>query len=193
MTRYLQGMATVALLVLLGLACMGTAKGFNPDDLIAVQKNEAGITGAYQKALDAAEPYPVSQMKDSTERANIIEKLLRFNDPEKIGYLYELTQTGQIWAFYTIKGKVSSTDSQLTTQQMVDTRDGNPFVMGAPGDDGSYGPNEPGIFFFTTEGVMIEWNGLYQYTDAPLKLTTQPIAIYDATSKPSSVAATPAP
>ena len=35
----------------------------------------------------------------------------------------------------------------------------------APGDDGSYGPNEDGIFFFATDGTKITWNGLYQQTD----------------------------
>jgi hypothetical protein len=156
------------------------------------QQSDQAIVGQYQAALTAAEPYPLAQMKDSTERANLIEKLLRFNDPNKIGYVYELTSTGQIWSFYTIKGKVSSTDSQLTaTNTISDAPHGTSATVASPGDDGSYGPNEPGIFFFTTEGVMVEWNGLYQYTDAPLRLTAQPIAIYDPNSTPSSTAGKP--
>jgi hypothetical protein len=53
------------------------------------------ITENYAKALSAAQPYPLTQMRDSTERKNLRERLLRFNNPDKIGYLYELTQNGQ--------------------------------------------------------------------------------------------------
>jgi hypothetical protein len=41
----------------------------------------------------------------------------------------------------------------------------------AAGDDGSYGPNENGIFFFTTEGVMVTYSGEYVLSDGPLKLS----------------------
>ena len=34
-------------------------------------------------------------------------------------------------------------------------------------DDGSYGENDNGIFFFTTDGKYIEWTGTYIYSDIP--------------------------
>lgn len=46
-----------------------------------------------------------------------------------------------------------------------------PQPMEAAGDDGSFGPNESGIFFFTTEGVMVTYSGEYVLSDAPLKLS----------------------
>jgi len=58
----------------------------------------------------------------------------------------------------------------------------------APGGDGSYGENEPGIFF-TTEDIYITWNGLYQYSDAPLKVdsVTHRIEGLIEGAKPTSV------
>jgi len=120
----------------------------------------------------AAVPYPVDQLKDSLERRNIRERLLRTNKPNAIGYVYVMS-FGKIIGYYTVKGKVSSTQSQMTTDQLlVDacnrTGEDCPQPVDAPGDDGSYGANEPGIFFFTTEGAMVETNLDYIVADQPL-------------------------
>lgn len=123
----------------------------------------------------AAVPYPKDALKDSLERRNLVERLLRTNQPNKIGYVYLLSFTGQFMGYYTIKGKVSSTDSQMTTTDLVVTKchnsNGcNDVTVPAPGDDGSYGTNEPGIFFFTTENAMVTTNLNYVYSDQPLPL-----------------------
>jgi hypothetical protein len=175
--------ATSALAALVGVtACTGmqqssTAQGQQ-------------TTEDYAKKFTTAEPYPLAQVNDSSERANLREKLLRMNDPHKIGYLYELTQTGQVIAQYTVKGKVTSTQSQLTNTQLTQTTGSSGITtVDSMGDDGSYGPNEGGqngIFFFTTSGVMVEYNGLWQYSDAPLNLTSKPLIVVDDTQKPSS-------
>ena len=147
----------------------------------------------YQSKFESAVPYPVGQISDSLERRQQVEKLLRFNDPNKIGYVYLFADTGQLVGFYTIKGKVSSTQSQLTvtnqTQCYKEDIDDQCVVLESPSDDGSYGPNEDGIFFFTTEGVYVGWNGKYLYLDSPLQVTTEPLVVYDGDSaNPSSVA-----
>jgi len=84
--------------------------------------------------------------------------------------------------FMPIRGKVSSVNSRLTTgEQIVD----DPWryqsggrVVESPQLDGSYGTNGDAIFFFTTEGVYVEWNGLYMLCDQPLALTTPPLMVY---------------
>lgn len=140
----------------------------------------------------AAVPYPADALKDSLERRNLREKLLRYNSPSKISYIYLLSDTGGIYTFFTIKGKVSSNQSQMTTQDLVQSCGQNSsyscaVTVGAPGDDGSYGPNEDGIFFFTVDGVMITWNGRYLLTDAPLKVNAAQLTLaYVDGSKPSS-------
>lgn len=128
------------------------------------------ITEAYSRALEAAVPYPLAQMKDSVERRNLRERLLRFNVPDKIGYVYILGMAGNYVGYYTIKGKVSSTSSQMTADQQVihDCSGGCREVVNSMGDDGSYGPNEPGVFFFTTNGVLVETSMDFIYSDSPL-------------------------
>lgn len=118
----------------------------------------------------AAVPYPKDQLKDSLERRNLRERLLRTNDPNKIGYVYLLSFTGQPLGYYTIKGKVSNTDSQMTTTDLVIDRIDGDVTVAAPGDDGSYGPNESGNFFFTTEGAFVETDLKYLYSDQPLPI-----------------------
>lgn len=126
----------------------------------------------------AAVPYPASQLKDSLERRNIRERLLRTNNPNALQYVYVLSYDGKYLGYYAIKGKVSSTQSQMTTTDLVrpcsaggDNGSGNCAVtVPAPGDDGSYGDNEPGVFFFTTEGVMVTTDMPYIVSDQPLSV-----------------------
>lgn len=137
----------------------------------------------------AAVPYPKEALKDSLERRNVRERLLRYNKPSKISYIYLLADTGGIYSYFTIKGKVTSNSSQMTTDQFeLDHGSYGQAVVNAPGDDGSYGPNEPGIFFFTTDNVMVTWNGNYLLTDAPMKINAQNLVLnYKEGSTPSSV------
>ncbi len=144
------------------------------------QAQQERVTEAYSQKLTTAQPYPLEEMNDSTERANLKERLLRMNNPNKIGYVYELTNNGQVVAAYTIKGKVSSTQSQMTnTQEYVYSG----AVVDTMSDDGSYGPNEDGVFFFTTSGTLVQWNGLYQYSDAPLQLLSKPLMVMNVGKK----------
>jgi hypothetical protein len=128
-------------------------------------------------------------MNDSSERANLTERLLRMNNPNKIGFVTLLTPMGQVITQLNIKGKVSSTQSQLSNTQNIYTRYNQAVVVDSMGDDGSYGPEEggkSGIFFFTTNGVLVEWTGWWQYTDAPVIMTTAPVVTMDADAKPTS-------
>jgi hypothetical protein len=156
----------------------------------ASQQTQQKITEQYARNLTSAVPYPLAQMKDSIERRNLRERLLRYNDPDKISYIYLLSQTGQVITYYTIKGKVSNNSSQMTNSQNVNdcTAWRNPCrtVTDSMGDDGSYGPNEAGVFFFTTEDVMVTWNGSYLLSDAPQEIKTPPVIIYDKSSRPTS-------
>lgn len=165
------------------------------DDTPSTGAQQTGQSQTEQafKQQSTAVPYPASALTDSLERRNLKERLLRYNNPSKISYIYLLSQTGGIYSYFTVKGKVSSTDSQMTTENLIETNchsgNGcNDVPVGAPGDDGSYGANEPGVFFFTTDGVMVTWNGPYLLTDAPMKVSAQNLVLqYQDGSKPSSV------
>lgn len=188
MNKKISAALVSAAIVGLGLTACGASSQPNSTD------KAQSITEQVSKQLSAAEPYPLSQMKDSSELANLRERLLRMNDPNKIGYLYELSQNGQIIASFTVKGKVSSTGSQILNTNYAYTpcpscSGGGPATtVDSMGDDGSYGPEEGGIFFFTTSGALVEWNGLFQYSDAPVDITSKPLITMDANAKPTSTA-----
>ena len=113
---------------------------------------------------------PIPNLADSLERANIIEHLKRNNQADRIRYIYLLADTGGIYAYYVIKGKVTSTAAQLTpTDEIVDRTEGD-VVTQAPTDDGSFGGDEGGVYFFTDTGVEVQWNGRWLLTDAPMEI-----------------------
>jgi hypothetical protein len=138
-------------------------------------KTEMEQTESNQSRLVKATPPP--QFNQSLERENLVERLKRLNVANKIGYVYLLGNQGQVVAFYTIKGKVSSLNSLLTTPDQIVRI---PATMGeqryvtlpSPDFDGSYGKNPEGIFFFTTSDALVEYSGNYLYSDQPLKITT---------------------
>lgn len=166
--------ALASIVGLTGLTACST--GTEQDSTKATSKaqragqNETVEAFAQQRA---AVPYPASQLKDSLERRNIKAKLLLENKPNLEGYVY-IMSFGKFIGYYTIKGKVSSNSSQMTTDQLIvkyvcpgncaDTVG----PINAPGDDGSYGPNEPGVFFFLTDGTMVKTSADYIYSTQPI-------------------------
>lgn len=183
--------AIVSMVSLSSLVACNTADAKTPPN---AAKASDSITNIYQPRLEAAVPYPLEAMRDSVERRNLRERLLRFNKPDKIGYVYLLSNTGSVVAFYTIKGKISSTQSQLTASDSMTCHyhwEAGCQIRQAPGDDGSYGPNEPGVFFFTTEDVLVQWDGQFIYADAPLKITSAPLILETPGAKPTSTSAAP--
>lgn len=141
------------------------------------QEQEANLTEENQERLILACPPP--KLDKSLERENLKKRLLRFNDENKVSYIY-LISYGKVMSFHTIKGKVSSVNSKLTTGEQLTRRHtrGGRHVVESPQLDGSYGTNGDAVFFITTEGVYVEWNGEYMLCDQPLKMSTPPALIY---------------
>jgi len=177
------------------VVCALSSAGCNTASADSQSQGQA-VTEAYARKLTSARPYPLGAMNDSAERANMTERLLRMNNPNKLGYVTLVAQTGQVIATFTIQGKVSSTASQLTNTQNVIVRSCGPknedycaMAVDSMGDDGSYGPEEGGthgIFFFTTGGVLVEWSGLWHYSDTPAHLTSAPVVVLPDGAKPST-------
>ena len=112
---------------------------------------------------------------ESQECVNLKKKFERDNDPNRVTYVYLLSWTGEFIGYYVAKGKVSSNQSQMgpmdTKMQLCTWSDSGCWgIVEAPGDDGSYGPNEDGIFFFAVDGTKITWNGMYVQSDRPLTI-----------------------
>jgi hypothetical protein len=182
----LVAVAIVSVLVFAACSPAGPEKGSAQDE---TQK----VTEDYSQAAIDAVPYPLEQMKAGgwLERRNVRERLVRYADQNKISYIYLFSEQGQLIANYTIQGKVSNASSQLTTAtQLIDGCGSGCYELigiDAPMDDGTWGPSEDAIFFFTTDGVMVQWNGPYVLADAPLNLTSTPVLVYNEGSEPTSV------
>jgi len=171
MKKYTLLFVGVCLLVLLGASCSGVG-----EETAEIEQN---LTEENQQRLLKNQP-PV-KLNWSLERENINKRTELWNDSSKISYIY-LVSYGKVMAFYTVEGKVSSVNSQVTNpERMIDDQHGSydsgSRVLPSPAEDGSYGTNGDAIFFFTTEGVYVEWAGEYMLADQPLKLTTPP-ALY---------------
>lgn len=132
-----------------------------------------------EKAFQVAQrnaPYPgIEIAQNPTERLNLAARLREFNKPDKLGFVY-VVSFGKPLGYYAIKGKVSSTQSQMTTTSLI-VQNGNGgsgydhSVVPAPGDDLSYGPNEGGdhgVFFRTVAGQFVETSLDWLYTSEPL-------------------------
>lgn len=94
-----------------------------------------------------------------------------------LGYVVLFTESGDVIGQFTIDGKVTSLNSFLTPDsewyEQEYWSDGDSY-NGAndwlPDVDGSYGENDNGIFFFTTDGKYVEWTGTYLYSDIPFNV-----------------------
>lgn len=128
-----------------------------------------------QRADKAASVVLCGEKGESQECINLKKKFQRDNDPNRVTYVYLMSWTGEFIGYYVAKGKVSSNQSQMgpmdQSMKLCGWGDGSCYgVVEAPGDDGSFGPNEDGIFFFTADDTKITWNGMYQQSDKPLNI-----------------------
>ena len=99
----------------------------------------------------------------SMDRFLLSERLLRFNDPNKMSYLYVFAPAGHVFQF-TIVGKIASTSKRLNTT--IDGY-GNP----SPDDMGVYGESSGGAKVgMSTVGSLVEFGGFgfFIYSETPL-------------------------
>jgi len=135
--------------------------------------------------LEQSQPTPMD-IDYSLERYNLIrraywvngqrEKALALPCPveKPLGYVVLMLEGVGVVGNYVIDGKVSSLNSFLTPDSEYYEQEYWNSGSSANGAnnwladvDGSYGENDNGIFFFTTDGKYIEWTGTYIYSDIP--------------------------
>lgn len=129
------------------------------------------LTACTSSDLDKREAKQNSvTLKDSLEITNLETKLERENDPNAVRYVY-LISFAQPIGYYVVKGKVSSSGSQLAPEDdIIRTPGGDRLVTDGAQDDGTYGTGDPGIFFFTADGTMVSTTLDYIESDAPLPI-----------------------
>lgn len=164
-----------AVLAVILAACSSSASGTN-----AVSGGNQVAQSEYAM-FNAAVPYPFSASNppsDPLERKNIAARLTQYNTKGDTNYVYLFAWGSPTpIGYYVIRGKVSSTGSQMTSDQITTNCDGSNHdacsVINAIGDDGSYGPNEggsSGVFFFTSNGTLIEPDQPFVVSSTPIKL-----------------------
>lgn len=163
-------LAVVAAVVVVALVVVAAAMAGKPN----WWSDQEHLSDRIAQQQITSVPYPEAAMRDSLERRNLRERLLRFNKAQKVGYVY-IMSFGKFVGYYVIKGKLSSTQSQMTntTQTWDSGHDKDDAVVGSIGDDGSFGSNEggdKGVFFFTSNGTMVETTLDWVYSDTPLNI-----------------------
>lgn len=153
-----------------------TACDVNPSS--AQQRETKFVEGNQQVLIDNV---PAPNLSTSLERINIKRRLEQLNKENQTSYIYLLSY-GNVVAYYTVSGKVSSLNSYMVpTQKLVDdphgSFDAGGQVVESPDLDGTYGENSDGIFFFTTDGAYVEWKGDYLWSDQPLSVR-QPVQLF---------------
>lgn len=119
----------------------------------------------------------------SLERYNLIRRTYWVNgqrekanslpcEVEKpLGYIALFTDNGATVGKFIVDGKVSSLNSFLTPGSIDEVYGSGATKTTELADvDGSYGENDTGIFFFTTDGKYVEWTGTYLYSDIPFEI-----------------------
>ena len=111
-----------------------------------------------------------------------------------LGYVALFLDNGGCVGKFIVDGKISSLNSYLTpdseyyeknTTYRSGQTDTTPMVYDysnkwLPDIDGSYGTNDNGIFFFTTDGKYVEWTGTYLYSDIPFEIKDTVITYKEA-------------
>lgn len=152
---------------------------------------EMRLTESNQYGLIQAQP-PV-QMDESLERANLIRRYDYLNDRSNVHHVYMLSNDGEVINYAVAQGKVSSVNSKLTNDKQIVEVPGAEFdhgngaagaegpnfkVLESPQMDGSYGENGDAIFFFTTDGHYVEYNGIYLVSEEPKQINS-PVTLVD--------------
>lgn len=145
-------------------------------------KNDTQKQEEIAKTLSENQPTP-TDINYSLERYNLIKRAYWVNGQREkantliceiekpLGYIVLFTESGAVVGSFIVDGKVSSLNSYLTPDSEhyelcyggTHTKE-NDWLADV---DGSYGANDNGIFFFTTDGKYIEWTGIYLYSDIP--------------------------
>lgn len=118
---------------------------------------------------------PAPMVGFSMDRYILAQRLVRFNNPNKMSYLYMFFQNGSVLQI-SIVGKLTSTSKRLTDPQAyvtskmpnVDTYRSD--RIDVADEMGTWGSSEPAKVGLTTMGSLLEFGGFtgYVYSETPL-------------------------
>lgn len=179
-----------------GSSSAGSKVNGNANNANDLQNQEEKLTVTAFDAVNKIpdQEYPADRLKDSLEMKNLRRKLLTFNDGSKQGWFYGISQ-GRVLLKIEVMGKVSSTQSAMTTDTLVykdqGTGGGGNVTVPGPGDDLSYGRNEGGdrgVFFYTPTGGYMAWAGDWAYSDFELNVGSDGVLTLAGSGTPTKSA-----
>lgn len=117
---------------------------------------------------------PGTPIDFSMDRFLLNERNVRFNDPNKMSYLYIVLLDGT-WLKVTIVGKLASTSKRLTRPEeeyYLSLSSANQLGP-SPDEMGTYGSSDPARVGMLTLGSLIEFGGFssYIYSEVPLSFS----------------------
>lgn len=171
--------AWITIVVLSILLCL---TGCDLETTVSGSTADTMTTLAISDKLAYNQPTP-TDIDYSLERYNLIKRTYWVNGQREkanalpcevvkpLGYIVLFTESGAVVGSFVVDGKVSSLNSFLTPDseyyELVYGGTSTKSNKWLADVDGSYGKNDSGIFFFTTDGKYIEWSGTYLYSDIP--------------------------
>ncbi len=161
----LKRIAVIPLLLIVAICLMGTTSGGCEDTERSRQMEEK-----LQDADALMKLQPTPHLKFSMDRHLLKERLIRFNDPNKMCYLYICTIDGT-WLKLTIVGKVASTSKRLTNPEGYDYNGSSYYSTQLPDEMGTWGASEPAKVGMTTIGSLLEYGGFMTYFLSEVPLT----------------------
>ena len=125
-----------------------------------------------QKAQEASRSV---EFTDNAEIKNIQHRLKLTSQPGLLGYVLLFNPgTGDPAMYTTVEGKITSGGKRLNpTEKLVRCDKGQYYGecnMPSANDEGTYGTSGEYIYFWTTDGQYIQWNGNYLYSDKPIRI-----------------------
>ena len=183
--------AIMAVLVIMCLAMTGCSSTDGTHPVEGTKEDSA----AQKKVADtlASNQSTPTDINYSLERYNLIRRAYWVNGQREkanalvcaiekpLGYIVLFAGNAVVGRFV-VDGKVSSLNSYLTpdSEYYEVCYGGNykAYNKWLADVDGTYGENDNGIFFFTTNGNYIEWTGEYMYSDIPFEVDS-PVVKYE--------------
>lgn len=141
--------------------------------LVALSLGACNTDSKYQESRKARDAANRINFSENAEIQNIERRLKETASPGKIGFVLLLNEAGQPIYYTGVVGKITSGGKRLTP--MMSVYDG--VTQPAPSDEGTFGSSGEYIYFWTTGGQYIQWNGKYLYSDKPFRLKIEPLAV----------------
>jgi hypothetical protein len=117
----------------------------------------------------------IANSGSNAEQDNIDRRLRLTSQPGLLGFIVLMNEAGQPVMYTGVKGKVTSSGKRLSKPYEAVCCDGA--YRPAPSDEGAWGSSDEYIYFWTTDGQYMQWNGKYLYSNSPIRLATEPLVV----------------